>query len=51
MNQEREARKWLKMAKEDGYENARSVTSFAAMKDVEEREDEAYEASFYNIDS
>lgn len=51
INQEREAKKWLKMAKEDGYENARGVTSFAAMKDVEEREDEAYEASFYNIDS
>lgn len=51
MNQDREARKWLKMAKEDGYENARSVTSFAAMKDVEEREDEAYEASFYDLDS
>ena len=51
INQEKEARKWLKMAKEDGYQNARSVKSFAAMKDVEAREDEAYEASFYDLDS
>ena len=51
INQEKEAIKWLKMAKEDGYENARRVNSFSVMKKIEEQEDEAYEASFYNIDS
>ena len=51
INQGKEARKWLKMAKEDGYQNARGVNSFAAMKDVEEQEEEAYEASFYDLDS
>lgn len=50
LNQEKKARKWLKMSQEDGYKNARGITSFASMKNVEKREDEAYKASFYDID-
>lgn len=51
-NEKKEGKKWLRMSKEDGYENAikayKSSDMFAEMKNIEETEDKQYIASFYD---